>query len=119
MLIMLVYQLEKLLYDFAREMNFDVKGLGRKSTRVITLIILPKSPGLLDSAWGISKTIFLSFDPKELCDRLKSLLQEKRAGNNSDIIYQETVAVVDKLIEYKCISKKQQKQLLIKRNLLH
>ena len=48
------------------------------------------------SASGVSKTIFLSFDSDELCDRLKLLLQEKQAGNNSDMINQEIVAIVDK-----------------------
>ena len=70
------------------------------------------------SASGISKTIFLSSDPNELCDRLKLLLQEKHAGNNSDIINEEIVAIIDKLLEYKCISKKQHKQMLIKCKLL-
>ena len=70
------------------------------------------------SASGASKTKFLSSDPDELCDRLKLLLQEKQAGNNSDIINQEIVAIVDKLLEYKCISKKQHKQILPKCNLL-
>ena len=71
------------------------------------------------SASGVSKTISLASAPDEVCDRLKLLLQEKRAGNNSDIINQEIVAIVDKLLEHKCISKKQHKQLLIKYNLLH
>ena len=69
-------------------------------------------------ASGVSKTKFLSSDPDELCDRLKLILQEKHAGNISDIINQEIVAIVDKLLEYKCISKKQQKQVLIKCNLI-
>ena len=64
-------------------------------------------------ASGISKTIILSSDPDELCDRLKFLLQEKHAGNNSNLIDEEIVANVDKLLEYKCISKKQHKQILI------
>ena len=71
------------------------------------------------SASGVSKTIFLSSDPNELCDRLKLLLQEKQTGNNSDIINEEIVAIVDKLLEYKCISKKQHKQILIKYDLLN
>ena len=72
------------------------------------------------SASGVSKTIFLPSDPNELRDRLKLLLQEKPAGNNSHITDEEKVAVVDKLLEYKCsITKKQHKQLLIKCNLLH
>ena len=109
---------KKLMYDFAKEMHFDTKAQGNKSTRDRTLIKLLKSPGLMVSASGVSKTIFLSSDPNELCDRLRLLLQEKHAGNNSDIINDEIVAIVDKLLEYKCISKKQHKQILIKCNLL-
>ena len=54
------------MYDFAEEMHFHVRGQGRKSTRDRTLIKLPRSPGLMVSASGISKTIFLSSDPDEL-----------------------------------------------------
>ena len=107
---------KKLMYDFAKEMNFDLKAVGNKSIRDRTLIKLLKSPAIMAS--GVSKTIFLSSDPNELCDRLKLLLQERHAGNNSDIINDEIVAIVDKLLEYKCISKKQHKQILIKCNLL-
>ena len=109
---------KKLMYDFAKEMHFDERRVGNKSTRDRTLIKLLKSPGLMVSASGVSKTIFLSSDPDELCDRLKLLLQEKQAGNNSDIINNEIVAIVDKLLEYKCISKKRHKQILFKCNLL-
>ena len=63
------------MYDFAKEMNFDLKAIGKKSTRDRTLIKLLKSPGLMVSASGVSKTIFSSSDPDELCDRLKLLLQ--------------------------------------------
>ena len=84
-----------------------------------SLIKLPKSPGLLVSASGVSKTIILSSDPDELCDRLKLLLQEKHAGIESDIINQKIVVIVDKLLENKCLFKKQHKQILIKCNLLH
>ena len=109
---------KKLMYDFAKEMNFDQKSLGNKSTRDETLIKLLKSPGLMTSASGVSKTIFLSSDANELCERLKLLLQEKNAGNNSDKINDEIVAIIDKLLEHKCISRKQHKQILIKYNLL-
>ena len=108
---------KKLMYDFAKEMHFDTKAQGKKSTRDRTLIKLLKSPAIMAS--GFSKTIFLSSDPDELCNRLKLLLQEKHAGNNSDIINDEIVAIVDKLLEYKCITKKQHKQILIKYNLLN
>ena len=109
---------KKLMYDFAKEMHFDPKASGNKSTRDRKLIKLLNSPGLLVSASGVSKTIFLSSDLIELCDGLKMLLQKKHAGNNSDIINDEIVIIVDKLLQYKCISKKQHKQILIKCNLL-
>ena len=97
---------KKLMYDFAKEMHFDLKAVGKKPTRDKTLIKLLKSPGLIVSASSVSKTIFLSSDPDEICDRLRFLLQEKQAGINSDIINDEIVIIVDKLLEYKCISKK-------------
>ena len=62
---------KKLMYDFAKEMHFDLKNAGKKSTRDQTLIDLLKSPGLIVSASGVSKTIVLSSDPDELCERLK------------------------------------------------
>ena len=110
---------KKLMSDFAKEMNFGLKAVCNESTRDKTLIKLLKSPGLMVSASGVSKTIFLSSDANDLCERLNLLLQEKHAGNNSDIINDEIVAIVDKLLEYKCISKKQHKQILIKCNLLN
>ena len=109
---------KKLMYDFAKEMNFDMRAQGNKSIRDRKLIKILNSPGSMVCASGIPKTIFLSTDPNELCNRLKILLQEKQAGNNSDIINQEITVIIDKLLEYKCISKKQHKQILIKCNLI-
>ena len=57
---------------------------------------------------GISTKI-LSENSNEFCDRFKFLPQERKAGNNSDIINNEIVAKADKLLEVKCISSKQQK----------
>ena len=107
---------KKLMYEFAKEMNFDVRGQGRKSTRDRTLKNLLKSPASMAS--GIS-TLFLPSDPDELCNRLKLLLQEKHAGNISNINNEKIVAIVEKLLEYKCITKRQHKQILFKCNLLH
>ena len=107
---------KKLMYDFAKEMNFDLKAHGRKSIQGSTLIKILKSPAI--KALGFSKRNFLSSDPDELCDRLKFFLQEKHGANNSDIINEKIVAIVDNLLEYKSLSKKQHKQSLIKCNLL-
>ena len=107
---------KKLIYQFAKEMKYDIKSTGRPSTRHNSMIRLLDQPAIMAS--GFSKTIILSSDPNELCERLKLLLQEKHAGNNSDIINDEIVAIVDKLLEYKCMSKKQHKQILIKCNIV-
>ena len=108
---------KKLIYQFAKEMKYDTKSTGRPSVRHNSMVKLLDQPAIMAS--GFSKTIILSSDPNELCDRLKLLLQEKHGGNNSDIINDEIVVIVDKLLEYKCISKKQHKQILNKCNLLN
>ena len=94
----------KLIYEFAKKMNYDTKSTGRPSVRHNSMIRLLNQPAIMAS--GISKTIILSSDPNELCDKLKLLLQEKHGGNNSSLIDEEIVAILDKLLEYKCISKK-------------
>ena len=65
----------KIIREFAEEMNFDIKNIGRPSCRDKSLINLLKSPAIRAS--GVS-TIFLSSDPNQLCDKLKLLLQEKK-----------------------------------------
>ena len=97
-------------------MNFNMRQQGRKRDRDKSMIKLLKSPANM-APW--SSTIFLSSNLDELCNRLRLLLQEKQAGSNSDMINEEKVAIVDKLIEYKCLSKKQHKPITIKRKLLH
>ena len=99
----------KIIYEFAKEMNYDTKSTGRPSIRHESMIRLLDQPAIMASV--ISRTIILSSDPNELCDRLKLLLQEKHGGNNYNLIDEEIVAIVDKLSEYKCISKKQHKQI--------
>ena len=51
---------KKLIYDSAKEMNFDLKAQGRESTRDRTFIKILKSPSLIVSASGVSNAIFLS-----------------------------------------------------------
>ena len=100
-------------------MYLDVRATDNKSTRDRTLGKVHKSPSIMIYASGISNTIKLSSDPNELFDRIKLILQEKQAKNHSDIINVEIVVTLDKLIEYKCISKKQHKQYLFKCNPIH
>ena len=107
---------QKLIYEFGKEMKFNIKQKGRKSDGDKSLIKLLKSPAIMAS--GLS-TIFLPSYPDELCDRLKLLQQEKQEGNNSVIINEEIVAIVNKLLENKCIPKKQHKQISNKCKLLY
>ena len=107
----------KIIYEFGKEMKYKLKNKGRPSIRHSSMIRLLNQPAI--KASGFTKTKILSSNPNEVCDRLKLLLQEKHTGNNSDIIIEEIVAIVDKLLEYKCISKKQHKQILIKCNLIN
>ena len=107
---------KKLIYEFAKEMNNDTKSVGRPGVRHDSIVKILNSPAIMAS--GVTTT-FLSENPDELCDRLRLLLQEKHAGNNSDIINKEIVSVVDKLLEYKCITIKQHKQTLNKCNLVN
>ena len=100
----------KKTYDFAKEMAFDVKAQGSKSTRDRTLMTLLKLPAIIAS--GISTDVLLS-DPKELCDKLKLLNQQKPAGNISILINERIIAMADKLLEEKCISTKQHESLLL------
>ena len=87
----------KSMYDFAKEMYFDVKGPGNKSTPDRTLTKLIKSPAFMAS--GISSK-FSPADSNELCDRLGLLQQEKQAGNNSNKIDEDVFAIVEKLLQY-------------------
>ena len=68
---------QKLVYEFAKEMKFNLKQKGNKSDRDKSIRRLLKSPDFMAS--GVSKTIFLSSDHDELCNRLKLLLQKKQA----------------------------------------
>ena len=86
-------------------MKLDIKQKGRLSSSDKPMVKLLNSPAIFAS--GISNEIFLPLDPDELCDRLKLLLQKKQAQNVSDLINEEIVAIFDKLLEYKCILKKQ------------
>ena len=106
----------KVILEFAEEKNFDIKNTGRPSTRDKSPIKLLSSPAIMASG---NSTMFLTSDLDKFCDRLKILLRIEPARNNSDILNEEIIAIVDNLLEDKCISTKQHKQFLKKRNLLH
>ena len=94
-------QKQKLIYVFGNEMNFNIRQKGRKSDGDKSMIRLIESPRIMAS--GVSITIFLSESPDEVCNRLKLILQERQAGNISNIV---NIAIVDKVLEYNCMSER-------------
>ena len=68
--------------------------------------------GLRDSYRKYSQQyIFLPSDPDELVDKLKLLYFEKVGGNDSFLINEEIIAIIDKLLEYECISPSQHQNI--------
>ena len=107
---------EKILYDFGKEMHFDVKAPCNKSDKDRSFLRLLEFSAVMASRIATS---FLSSDPKEICDGIKLMLQEKQAGKISDKIIDEIIAIADNLLEYKCISTKQHMQFFFKYDVLH
>ena len=54
---------KKLIYEFAKEMNYDTKSVGRPSIRHNSIIKILESPAIMAS--GVT-TVFLSENPNEL-----------------------------------------------------
>ena len=55
--------------------------------------------------------IFLPSDPDELVDQLKLLYFEKVGGKDSFLINEQSIAIVDKLLKYECISPSQHQNM--------
>ena len=72
--------------------------------------------GLQGCAQGSTRSyaqqyIFLPSDPDELVDQLKLLYFEKVGGNDSFLINEQIIAIIDKLLEYECISPSQHQNM--------
>ena len=55
--------------------------------------------------------IFLPSDPDELVDQLKLLYFEKIGGNDNPQLNEQIIAIIDKLLEYECISPSQHQNI--------
>ena len=69
---------QKVIYEFGKEMTFDIKQKRRQSNKDKYPIKLLKS--LANMVSGIS-TIILSSDPNDLCGREKIIMHEKQTDN--------------------------------------
>ena len=106
----------KILFENAKEMNCDEKALGNIGSRNKFLIKFLKLALITEVTLKInflSKTRRQSSNFNELCDRLNFLLQEKQTKRYSNIIKEETDAIANKNLEYKRISAKQHRFLLV------
>ena len=83
--------------DLKRQIKEDIVFKMNAKTRIQNAFQIMAS--------GIS-TIFSPEISKEPFDKSKILLQEKQAGNHSNLFDRQIVAIVDKLLEYKYISTK-------------
>ena len=101
----------KLIVDIMDEMQFDIHSRGKKLIDGNLMKNYFSKRAILAS--GL-KTIFLSKNPNELYDKLKILLEENPAGKISDQISQENVAIIDKLLKYKCITSTQKKKKFLR-----
>ena len=75
-----------------------------------------KGSGLQGCAQGSTRSytqqyIFLPSDPDELVDQLKLLYFEKVGANDSFLINEQIIAIIDKLLEYECISPSQHQNI--------
>ena len=57
--------------------------------------------------------VFLPSDPDELVDQLKLLYFEKLGGNDNPQLNEQIIAIVDKLLEYECITTNQHQNTII------
>ena len=67
--------------------------------------------GLNDEQYT-NQYVFLPSDPDELVDHLKLLYFEKLGGNHSFLLNEQIIAIVDKLLEYECITTNQHQNIL-------
>ena len=56
--------------------------------------------------------VFLPSDPDELVDQLKLLHLEKLGGNDNPQLNEQIIAIVDKILEYECITTNQHQNII-------
>ena len=60
---------------------------------------------------GLNQYVFLPSDPDELVNQLKLLYFDKVGGNDIPQLNEQVVAIVDKLLEYECITTNQHQNI--------
>ena len=94
------------MYEFAKENCFDERVWVIKALGINLLKRLFLSSAIIAGSLKKSYKKWLSSIPSSLCDRLKIILQERQADNNSIKTKEEIIATADIFLRYKCISTK-------------
>ena len=89
----------------------DSQGFGQGQSQGFTGSGLNGETSRSSTRSSTQQYIFLPSDPDELVDQLKLLYFEKVGGNDSFLINEQIIAIIDKLLEYECISPSQHQNI--------
>ena len=116
---------KNIIYSFLNDMNYNISYGDKKSIRYYFIKDLHNqyysqgyTQGYTGSGLNCEATreattqyIFLPSDPDELVDQLKLLYFEKLGGNDSFLLNEQIIAIIDKLLEYECITTNQHQNM--------
>ena len=111
-------QNENLIYNFLKDMKYDLNYGDKKSSRnnIIKYLFQPQlGSGIKFTSQRPANPVvcvFLPSDPDELVDQLKLLYFEKVGGNDNPMLSEQIIAIADKLLQYQCITTNQQQNLI-------
>ena len=107
-------QNEKLIYNFLKDMKYDLNYGDKKSKRYYFIKDLINQYTYRDQQSQLGSGlnfIFLPSDPDELVDQLKLLYFEKVGGNDNPMLNEQIIAIADKLLQYQCITTNQHQNI--------
>ena len=120
---------KNIIYSFPNDMNYNINYGDKKSMRYYFIKDLHNQyyqlgSGLQSYARKLSRKlsrsnsqsytnqyIFLPSDPDELVDQLELLYFEKLGGNDNPQLNEQIIAIVDKLLEFECITTNQHQNM--------
>ena len=107
------YQLQGYTQGFAQGYTqaHDLQGFAQGQSQGFTGSGLNGETSRSSTRSSTQQYIFLPSDPDELVDQLKLLYFEKVGGNDSFLINEQIIAIIDKLLEYECISPSQHQNM--------
>ena len=109
-------QNENLIYNFLKDMKYDLNYGDKKSKRYYFIKDLINQYTYRDQqsqlGSGFNQYVFLPSDPDELVDQLKLLYFEKVGENDNPMLSEQIIAIADKLLQYQCITTNQHQNLV-------